>query len=92
MGTASKAGISVPVTPVAEQSPAVTVPPTKHPAEEPLHEVKRSTYVQAVVGTGVPAAVRYAVFHAVCAVITAALFLETIKQMKRIRDTSALVL
>lgn len=32
MGTAYRAAISVPVTPVDAQVPAVTVPPTKHPA------------------------------------------------------------
>jgi hypothetical protein len=58
-GMASKAGTSVPVTLVEAQVPAVTVPPTKQPALEPLHEVKWSFYTQAV-GAGVP----YAAFHA----------------------------
>jgi hypothetical protein len=57
-GMASKAGTSVPVTLVEAQVPAVTVPPTKQPALEPLHEVKWSFYTQAV-GAGVP----YAAFH-----------------------------
>jgi hypothetical protein len=47
-GMASKAGTSVPVTPVEAQVPAVTVPPTKQPSLEPLHEVKWSCYTQAV--------------------------------------------
>jgi hypothetical protein len=57
-GMASKAGTSGPVTLVEAQVPAVTVPPTKQPALEPLHEVKWSFYTQAV-AAGVP----YAVFH-----------------------------
>jgi hypothetical protein len=41
--TAAKAATGVPVTPVEAQEPAETVPPTRHPALEPLHEVKEVT-------------------------------------------------
>ena len=50
--------MAVPVTLVEAQVPAVTVPPTKQPALEPLHVVNNVFYYQAVL-SGAP----YAVVH-----------------------------
>ena len=56
IGTGAKAAMAVPVTLVEAQVPAVTVPPTKQPALEPLHEVNKVTYFQAVEAMVFPAA------------------------------------